>query len=92
MERLQVSPDDTEGLVDVLRSMDGVEVACLFQKEPDQVRLSLRSSSPEWPVVEIAEQLGGGGHVMAAGARIPGAGVPQAVAAFRELTQKVFGR
>jgi len=40
--------------------------------EPELTRLSLRSKSPRIDVNEIASQFGGGGHIAAAGARIPG--------------------
>jgi phosphoesterase RecJ-like protein len=35
-------------------------------------RISLRSKSPRVNVNEVAAQFGGGGHLAAAGARIPG--------------------
>jgi phosphoesterase RecJ-like protein len=50
-----------------------VVVACVFEEiEPELTRISLRSKSPRINVSDIAAQFGGGGHVAAAGARIPG--------------------
>ena len=48
-------------------------VACVFEEiEPELTRISLRSKSDHVNVNEIAAQFGGGGHVAAAGARVPG--------------------
>ena len=87
-----VPPQDTEGLIDVLRGIEGVDIACLVQPEPGAVRLSLRSQNSACPVNGIARQLGGGGHVLAAGARLPDVNVAQAVTALTEETRKVLGR
>ena len=64
---------DTEGLIDHIRAIAPVVVACVFEElEPEMTRISLRSKSPKVNVNEIAAQFGGGGHPAAAGARIPG--------------------
>jgi len=65
--------DDSEGLIDHIRAIEGVIVACVFEEmEPELTRISLRSKSAEVDVNQIAGQFGGGGHSAAAGARIPG--------------------
>jgi bifunctional oligoribonuclease and PAP phosphatase NrnA len=65
--------DDTEGLIDHIRAIAPVVVACVFEEiEPELTRISLRSKSEKVNVNEIAAQFGGGGHSAAAGARIPG--------------------
>ena len=64
---------DSEGLIDHIRAIDSVVVACVFDEmEPELTRVSLRSKSDRVNVNEIAAQFGGGGHPAAAGARIPG--------------------
>jgi phosphoesterase RecJ-like protein len=69
---------DTEGLIDHIRAIAPVVVACVFEEiEPELTRISLRSKSDKVNVNEIASQFGGGGHPAAAGARI--AGKPLAV-------------
>ena len=63
----------SEGLIDHIRAIAPVVVACVFEEvEPDLTRISLRSKSEKVNVNEIAAQFGGGGHSAAAGARIPG--------------------
>jgi phosphoesterase RecJ-like protein len=76
--RTGAESDDTEGLIDHLRAIEPVVVACVFEEvEPELTRISLRSKNPQVNVSEICGQFGGGGHPAAAGARI--AGKPLAV-------------
>jgi phosphoesterase RecJ-like protein len=71
--RTGAGPDDAEGLIDHIRAIEPVVVACVFEEiEPDLTRISLRSKSEKVNVNDIASQFGGGGHPAAAGARIPG--------------------
>lgn len=64
---------DAEGLIDHIRAIEPVVVACVFEEaEPGVVRISLRSKSDRINVSEIAAQFGGGGHPAAAGARVVG--------------------
>ena len=64
---------DTEGLIDHIRAIAPVVIACVFEEiEPELTRISLRSKSDKVNVNEIAAQFGGGGHPAAAGARVPG--------------------
>ncbi len=64
---------DAEGLIDHIRAIAPVVVACVFEEMgEDLVRISLRSKSPNVNVNEIASLFGGGGHPAAAGARVTG--------------------
>lgn len=68
-------PEDAEGLIDHLRSIQGVVVAAAFEELPGpdgKIRLSLRSKDPAIDVGAVCARFGGGGHRMAAGARLPG--------------------
>lgn len=66
--------EDTEGLIDYARAIEGVVVAILFEEmeDPGKVRISLRSKHPKIDVNSIARHFGGGGHKEAAGARLTG--------------------
>lgn len=71
--RTGAKPDDSEGLIDHIRAIEPVIVACLFEEITSELtRISLRSKSEKVNVNEIAALFGGGGHRAAAGARIPG--------------------
>lgn len=59
---------DHEGIVDIGRNIDGVLVS-VFIREDDGFTVSLRSTGSV-DVSKIAQVLGGGGHFMAAGAKI----------------------
>ncbi|HEY4415565.1 MAG TPA: bifunctional oligoribonuclease/PAP phosphatase NrnA [Verrucomicrobiae bacterium] len=76
--RTGAESDDTEGLIDHIRAIEPVVVACVFEEvEPGLTRISLRSKSSRVNVSAICGEFGGGGHPAAAGARI--AGKPLAV-------------
>lgn len=71
--RLGVLPEDNEGLIDHLRAIQGVVVAVFFEELPDgKVRVSMRSKNEAADVCAICKQFGGGGHTLAAGARVRG--------------------
>lgn len=61
--------DDSEGIVEVMRSGRGVEVAALVREAgpPGAYRVSLRSVDPDVDMSAIAREEGGGGHRAAAG-------------------------
>lgn len=64
---------DAEGLIDHIRAIEPVVVACVFEEvEPELTRISLRSKNHRVNVSDIAGLFDGGGHQAAAGARIPG--------------------
>ncbi len=70
---LGVKPEDNEGLIDHLRAIEGVIVAVFFEELPEgKVRVSMRSKTAAVDVAAICQQFGGGGHKLAAGARVRG--------------------
>jgi bifunctional oligoribonuclease and PAP phosphatase NrnA len=72
-ERLEIQPDDIDGLIDYVRSVDSVVVAVFFEELSEgRVRLSMRSKDDRVDVNKICGDFGGGGHPRAAGARIRG--------------------
>ena len=59
--------DETEGVVEDLRNMNGVEIACFIREAKEGgVKVSLRSKQLV-DVAVIAHENGGGGHLRAAG-------------------------
>jgi phosphoesterase RecJ-like protein len=63
----------TDGVIDALRVVEGVECAVLLYEtgNPSEYKLSLRTNS-DLDVSRIATSFGGGGHVKAAGATVTG--------------------
>jgi phosphoesterase RecJ-like protein len=71
--KLGVIPEDNEGIIDHLRSVEGVKAAAFLEELPGgTVRLSLRSKDPSFDACALCARFGGGGHKMASGARIKG--------------------
>ena len=78
--------EDTEGIIDHVRSVRGAEVAILFSEKRGVTRASLRSHG-RLDVAAIARQFNGGGHVKAAGLTFDGTideAIRQVVAAIEE--------
>jgi len=72
VERLGVTSDDLDGVVEFPRSIEGVRMALLFREASQhRVKVSLRSVG-DVDVASFAQQFGGGGHVKAAGLVLPG--------------------
>ncbi len=66
-ERFGAVKADAEPLIDILRSLDGVSVACMLREQDDVVRGSLRAKGDDVDVAALAREIGGGGHKAAAG-------------------------
>ena len=65
--------DDTEGMIDFIRSVQGVLVAVFFEDlDGGKVRVSMRSKDTRVNASVICGVFGGGGHSLAAGIRMPG--------------------
>ncbi|MDB4418546.1 bifunctional oligoribonuclease/PAP phosphatase NrnA, partial [Akkermansiaceae bacterium] len=71
--KLGLVDDDTEGMIDFIRSVQGVVVAVFFEDlEGGKVRVSMRSKDSRVNASEICGVFGGGGHSLAAGIRMAG--------------------
>ena len=91
LQELGATPDDMEGLVDVPRGIQGVRVGLLFrQTTTGEVKVSFRSNGPV-NVNELAKRFGGGGHIKASGAIVPGP-VQAAVATVVKATREAVAR
>lgn len=66
------TPEDTEGMVDYARGIEGVEVGVLIEIRDGAIKASLRASSADYRVDRIAAQFNGGGHACAAGLNVKG--------------------
>ena len=66
LARFDVTVEETEGLIDLVRRVSEAEVSCVLKETPEGVRVSLRAIT-ELDVGAIATEFGGGGHRFAAG-------------------------
>lgn len=80
--------EDFDGLIEHVRSIEGTEVALLFRETGEgSTKISFRSSG-DVDVNAIAREFGGGGHVKASGATVPGSApavAERVLAAVREV-------
>jgi phosphoesterase RecJ-like protein len=64
--------DDSDGFVDLVRAIKGVELVLFFKELPDgKIKVSLRSNGIA-DAHAIASGFGGGGHKMASGLKVDG--------------------
>ncbi|HJR19237.1 MAG TPA: bifunctional oligoribonuclease/PAP phosphatase NrnA [Actinomycetota bacterium] len=67
LERNGIDPEDTDGLIDAVRTADVAEVAAVLKELPDgNYKVSMRAKSTA-DVGALCESFGGGGHALAAG-------------------------
>lgn len=76
-ESLGLLDEHFETAIDVVRSLEGVEIAIAIKESPDgRFKASLRSTGID--VASIAASLGGGGHIRAAGCSLTAANAEEA--------------
>lgn len=66
LEKTESNMLDSEGIVEFMRDIQGVEVACFLKVYPTEIKASFRSKL-QVDVASFAEKNNGGGHVRAAG-------------------------
>ncbi len=72
LEETGCTAEETEGLVDIARRVEGTDAAIFMRELDGKWKLSLRSKTPWLDVNPIAGVFGGGGHAAAAGCTIEG--------------------
>lgn len=72
LKEFDCTKQDTEGFVNYLLSMQGIEVAAFFIEQNNEIKMSLRSVG-DWHVNKIvSDHYNGGGHQSAAGGTFKG--------------------
>ena len=66
-DQVGASVEDTEGLVDYARSIEGVEIGVLIEERAEFMKASLRGKHAALRMDTVAAQFNGGGHANAAG-------------------------
>lgn len=85
LQRFNHQKGDTEGLVNVALSIQGMRAAVLFTEGDGYVKISFRSKGKENPINVLAsEYFSGGGHANAAGGRFDGT-IEQAISLFKKV-------
>ena len=78
---------EDEGLIDLLREIDGVTIAMLLYAGPGGIKISMRSKDSAYPVGPVARFFNGGGHELAAGATFEGSAEEAEIAVVEKLAQ-----
>ena len=89
MKNTHATKADCDTLINVLRSIDGVRVACILKEMKDDIRGSLRSKD-NTDVASLAARFNGGGHKAAAGFTMHGkldAAINEMIANISELIE-----
>lgn len=89
--RFGEAEDDSDDYVGLIRYVDGVKVAVLLKEKEDAVKVSVRARAPV-SAQAICVELGGGGHVAAAGAKLTGADLESARAQVGEAVGRELAR
>lgn len=87
LEETGTQPSDTEGVVDLLRTIGEYPVSIFFKENTHGIKVSLRSKS-DFNAADFAVKFGGGGHHGAAGFKIEGTieeAVDKVLAKFKTL-------
>ncbi|MGA2053485.1 MAG: bifunctional oligoribonuclease/PAP phosphatase NrnA [Opitutales bacterium] len=66
-EQSGATREDSEGLVDYARSIDGVDIGVLLEERQGAIKGSLRAKVARYGMHRLAQQFDGGGHACAAG-------------------------
>ena len=69
--------DDSEGLVDYARSIEGVDIGVLIEDRAGELKASLRAKNPFYRVDQVAKTFGGGGHACAAGLNVENSSIKE---------------
>lgn len=85
LKRFNHQKGDTEGLVNVALSIQGMRAAVLFTEADEYVKISFRSKGKENPINELASNyFSGGGHANASGGRFDGS-IEDAIKLFKQV-------
>ncbi len=89
LERFNYKKGDTEGLVNVVLSIEGISIALFLMEAPEGIKLSFRSKG-EYIVNEFAEKYFlGGGHKYAAGG-LSKVSLSETIIRFKSLVSKLM--
>lgn len=88
LNRFHYEKGDTEGLVNVALSIQGMKAAAMFVEGDEYIKISFRSKGENNPVNELSGRyFQGGGHRNAAGGRFDG-NLSDAIALFKQVVHE----
>lgn len=92
MERYNHQKGDTEGLVNMALSVEGMKIAAFFNEGDEYVKISFRSKGTNNKVNEMSQAyFNGGGHINAAGGRFDGT-LADAISKFKSVVYEFLDK
>lgn len=89
LERFNFKKGDTDGMVNVALSIEGVKIAVFFAEKDGQIKISFRSKGDYFVNVLAMENFAGGGHKYASGG-ISYNSMEDTIALFKSLLPQYF--
>jgi phosphoesterase RecJ-like protein len=90
LDSFDIDETDTEGLIDLIRSIKDFEIVAILRQKQGGYRISLRSKHSRYSVGKVARKLNGGGHELAAGGFIPSDTIEEAESILEKEIQILF--
>lgn len=88
IQKIQPLNGETDGIVNMAKDIEGVEVAVFLVENDDKIKVSLRSED-QVNVAKFAARFGGGGHAKASGCSVEGNLIEQKNLLVEELQKLV---
>lgn len=85
-----VSENEVGDVVNIPRSIKGTQIAIFFRKVGNRVKISFRSNG-QYSVADISQKIGGGGHIMAAGASLMDVSIEDAKKRVLDIIKETIG-
>ncbi len=92
IRKYHIDMRNSEGLIEILRSIRDADIVALLQHSDDGCKVSMRSKNPRYSVGQIARQLNGGGHELAAGGKIKNRNFEAAVKILTDLVRQTLNQ
>lgn len=89
LNRFHYQKGDTDGLVNVALSIEGVKIGAFFSEKDGKIKISFRSKGDYFVNVLAMENFGGGGHKYASGG-ISFVSMEETIKLFKSLLPKYF--
>lgn len=89
LRKIGATKEDTEGLIDILKSVEDVEIGILLKQVDKNTKVSVRTNF-YIDAVKLCSKFGGGGHIRAAGCTLQNTSVKKAKCVILKALEEFF--